>query len=401
MEIDTPFYGRTRELTTFQRFLDKHTASLLILKGRRRIGKSRLLKEFAKSFDRAYFFSGLAPTKKTTAQSQRDEFARQLQRNFGMPPVKTDDWGDLLWFVAKEVSSGQVLLVLDEINWMGSLDDTFLTKLKNAWDLYFENNPNLILAVCGSLSAWIEKNIMSSTGFMGRYSYDMTLAELPLFVCNEFWKDKPISNYEKFKLLAVTGGIPRYLEFINPNLTAEENIQQMAFEKGSVLFLEFDKMFSDLFTSRKKLYKEIAQALSEGTKSQSEIAKKLNIALSGNLSDYLDDLVKSGIIARDFTWNLASGKESKLSVYRLSDNYSRFYLKYIEPNKHRIISGNYEETSLSSLPNWYTFLGYQFENLVLNNRLFLKKLLNIKSAEILYDNPYFQKENDKATGVSN
>jgi len=118
MEIDTPFYGRTRELTTFQRFLDKHTASLLILKGRRRIGKSRLLKEFAKSFDRAYFFSGLAPTKKTTAQSQRDEFARQLQRNFGMPPVKTDDWGDLLWFVAKEVSSGQVLLVLDEINWM-------------------------------------------------------------------------------------------------------------------------------------------------------------------------------------------------------------------------------------------------------------------------------------------
>lgn len=88
MEIETPFYGRTLELATLQRFLDKNTASLLILKGRRRIGKSRLLKEFAKAFKKAYFFSGLAPTDKTTAQTQRDEFARQLQRVFGMPPLK-------------------------------------------------------------------------------------------------------------------------------------------------------------------------------------------------------------------------------------------------------------------------------------------------------------------------
>lgn len=275
---------------------------------------------------------------------------------------------------------------------MGSLDDTFLAKLKNAWDLYFENNPNLVLAVCGSLSAWIEENIMSSTGFMGRYSYDMTLEELPLYVCNEFWKDKLISNYEKFKILAVTGGIPRYLEFINPNLTAEENIRQMAFEKGSVLFLEFDKMFSDLFTNRKKIYKEIVEALSEGSKTPAQIAEKSNIAISGNLSEYLDELNKSGIISRDFTWSLVSGKESKLSVYRLSDNYSRFYLKYIEPNKNRIISGNYEEVSLSTLPNWNAILGYQFENIVLNNRNYLKRILNIKNEEIIYDNPYFQKK---------
>lgn len=391
MDIQTPFYGRRRELATLKRFLTKKSASMIILKGRRRIGKSRLIKEFAKSFERVYTFSGLAPTKKTTAQSQRDEFARQLQRVFGIPPIKADDWGDLFWFVGDKIKEGPVLLVLDEINWMGHLDENFLPQLKNAWDLYFESNPKLTLVLCGSLSAWIENNIMSSTGFMGRYSYDMTLRELPLHICDEFWRGKAVSDYEKFKLLAICGGVPRYLEFIDPNITAEENILHMGFEDGSILFVEFDKIFSDLFSKRSELYKRIVESLITGQKTRDEVADYLNIVRSGNLSEYLSDLVKSGIIARDYTWSIITGNESKLSRYRLSDNYSRFYLKYIEPNKNKILAGNYEEVSLSLLPDWHTTLGLQFENLVLNNRRMLKRLLKIRGEEIVYDNPYFQR----------
>ncbi len=388
----TAFYGREHELGILERFLNKGSATLLVIKGRRRIGKSRLLKEFAKNFGRAYFFSGLPPTSKTTAQSQREEFARQLQRASGLPPVKADDWGDLLWFLAETVKSGKALVVLDEINWMGSSDPDFLGKLKNAWDLYFSNNPKLILVICGSLSVWIEENILASTGFMGRYGLDLTLEELPLDVCNQFWKGLPTSAYEKFIVLSITGGIPRYLEFVDPKLTAERNIQHMCFDEGSFMLSEFEKIFSDLFSARKRTYKNIVEVLATGAKTQGEIITALEVAKSGEISEYLDNLVKSRIISRDFTWNIENKKQSSLSVYRLSDNYSRFYLNYIQPNSTKISAGNYRDISLVSLPGWNTILGLQFENMVLNNRDRIKRILGIKNEEIVNDNPYFQKK---------
>src|SRR3990167_5897184 len=118
--------------------------------------------------------------------------------------------------------------------------------------MYFKKNQSLILILCGSASAWIEKNILSSTGFVGRISYRLTLEELSLSESNQFWTGKSahISAYEKLKILSVTGGIPRYLEEIKPQLSAEENIKQMCFVKGGPLVNEFDEIFSDIFSKR-------------------------------------------------------------------------------------------------------------------------------------------------------
>jgi hypothetical protein len=112
-----------------------------------------------------------------------------------------------------------------------------LGKLKTAWDMYFSKNPQLILALCGSISSWIEENILSSTGFVGRIAIDFVLDELLLDVCNAFWhpKEERITAYEKFKLLSVTGGVPLYLERIKPNLPAEQNIRDLCFTKGGLL----------------------------------------------------------------------------------------------------------------------------------------------------------------------
>lgn len=106
---------------------------------------------------------------------------------------------------------------------MGDQDPDFLGKIKNAWDQKFKTNPELIFVICGSASARIEKNILSSTGFLGRVSYTLTLEELPLIDCNRFCgnSSKNISSFEKLKLLAVTGGIPKYLEKIDPASSAE------------------------------------------------------------------------------------------------------------------------------------------------------------------------------------
>ena len=177
----TPFYGREHELQRLQELAGKKTASLVIIKGRRRIGKSRLATELARRLPGygALSFQGLPPTAHVTAGQEREDFAQQINRQLGIPAPRADDWNTLLWSLADRTRSGRHLIVLDEINWLGSKDPTFLGKLKNAWDAEFSQNPHLILILSGSLSGWIERNILHHTGFLGRVSLDFTLPELP------------------------------------------------------------------------------------------------------------------------------------------------------------------------------------------------------------------------------
>lgn len=390
----TPFYGREEELGRLTELLKKKTSSLIVVKGRRRIGKSRLILEFSLSQGlKTYIFTGLPPTKETTTQMQRDYFAQQMEQLLGIKGIKTDDWANIFWYLSQSTQSGQVLLVLDEINWMGSFDPTFLGKLKSAWDLQFKNNPKLLMILSGSMSSWIDENILSSAGFLGRTSLELTLDELPLAICNLFWRNKSISFYEKFKILSVTGGVPRYLEEINPDLSAEENIYRLGFCKGGLFVEEFDRIFSDLFSKRSLRYKQIVKYLIKGSATLKTICSAIKLEKGGTMSQYLDDLVETGYVVKDRAWIIKNGKESNLCKFRLKDNYLRFYLKYIEPLRSQI-----EKNRKVKLPAWTSIMGLQFENLVLNNFDSLQTLLKIDPAEVIYDNPYFQRPNQSQAG---
>jgi uncharacterized protein len=396
------FIGREEELEILGSLLKKKSASLVVVKGRRRIGKSRLIEEFAKrhSFDAFYVLSGVPLTKKTTEQSQRDEFANQLSIQTGLPEVKADNWNKLFLLLFEKVKFGRIVLLLDEISWMGSKDPDFLGKLKNAWDLYFKKNDQLIIVLCGSVSAWIEKNILSSTGFVGRISLDLTVKELPLCASDKFWGKQAgqVSAYEKLKVLGVTGGIPLYLEHIDKTISAEENIKNLCFTPHGVLFDEFEKLFSDLFSQRSEKYKKILRYLANKSASQEDICKHLGLKRSGDVGEYLDELQESGFIFRDYTWNIKDVEISTLSLYRVCDNYTRFYLRYILPNRIGIEHGKFNKVSISNLPNWNTIMGLQFENLVLNNRQLLWHFLGITPEEIICDNPYFQRKTARYAG---
>lgn len=399
----TRFIGREKELSTLKHLFNIQVANLIIIKGRRRIGKSRLLEEFSKDFPVVYTFSGLPPSKEqneVTAQAERDEFARQFAKQTENKHCEKDDWGNLFWSVAELCKQGRVLIILDEISWMGSKDPNFLGKLKIAWDLYFKKNDELILAICGSASAWIDKNILSSTGFFGRESLNLTLEELPISECIKFWgqEQERYSAYEKLKILSVTGGIPRYLEQLDIKLSAEQNIHRLCFNKTGILFCEFEKIFSDLFYPKNQLYKNILVCLSDGTSNQIAICKKTRLQQGGDISEYLDDLIKSGFVSRDYTWHIENSKVSKLSQYRLKDNYSRFYLKYILPNREKIESGGMQEISLANFPGWHSILGLQIENLILSNRNIIKDALKINLNDIVCDNPFFQRKTNKVEG---
>lgn len=398
------FIGRERELDRLNGLLKRNLASFVVIKGRRRIGKSRLIEQFAKKApEKVKFisFSGLAPSKNITAQVQRDEFARQLARAFQIPTPYSSDWGDLFWHLAYQTQQGRFIILIDEISWMGMKAPAFLGQLKIAWDERFSKNPQLVLIVCGSVSSWIEKNILSSTGFVGRIDLVLNLEELRLPECNEFWgkQGKTISAYEKFKVLSVTGGVPRYLENINPSIMADELIRQLCFVPHGSLVREFDEIFHDLFTRKSETYRNILGCLVDRPNAQlDDIFKTLGIKKSGMVVEYLDDLSQAGFVRRSHTWNLLDGQQSKLRQYSISDNYVRFYLKYIEPNKNRIQNGAFEDRSLVSFIGWESIMGYQFENLVIKNRSLLQKALKIHPAEIVNDGPYFQKQTQRKAG---
>lgn len=385
----TKFIGRREELEELKRLLKKRTSSLVVIRGRRRIGKSRLAEEFAKEFPKTYFFTGIPPEDYVTAAMQRDEFARQMRQQ-GFPNLKSDDWGDLFYALSQECKSGKLLVVLDEITWMGSKDPTFLGKIKTAWDMNFKQNPELIMILSGSNSTWIKKNILQGTGFFGRVSLRILLKELPLSECNHFFGPHKnlVSAYEKFKIFSVTGGIPRYLEEVQTGFSAEENIRSLVFRPGGLLFNEFNEIFSDLFLHNSPKYKDLVRCLVDGPKTLQEIAVMLKRERGGDLSEYLEDLCESGFIQRDNSWNFKAQKSSRVFQFRLRDNYLRFYLKYVEKNREKI-----ENQEIKQLPSaWYSIMGLQFENLVLNNRLQIFRLLNIPLDEVIIANPYLQKK---------
>lgn len=393
------FIGRQYELNRLKKLTNHKHASMVLVKGRRRIGKSRLLEVFGEQFDHCYIFSGLPPEEGIGAAEQRTEFARQLEAAFDLRGLKSDEWGDLLWNLTVQTQKKKTLIILDEISWMAEGDVTFLPKLKVAWDTGLKKNPNLVLALCSSISMWVERNIISSTGFLGRNSLTINLRELSLKESIAFLNSGAnISAKEKLILLAVTGGVPRYLEECHPNEPAIHNIRDLCFTPEGVLFNEFETLFSDLFQKDNEIYKKIANTLINGQREAKAIYNAIRLEGSGKDYYYLENLEKAGFISRDYTWQLKNGKMSKLSQYRLSDNYTRFYLKYILPNQHKIKEGDFKNMSLASLPGWSTIMGLQLENLVLNNRDLIKTALELNPDDIVCSNPYFQRKTLRQAG---
>lgn len=394
------FIGRSAEIKLLSDLLAKKTSSLVVIKGRRRIGKSRLIEEFAKNMT-FYRFSGLAPIDGIDAQAQRNEFALQLSRQTNIPELKIDDWTKLFNLLADKCTKGRIVILFDEITWMAHEDPTFLSKLKNAWDLYFKQNPKLMLILCGSVSAWIEKNIVSSTGYFGRISLDLTLEELPLKDCNQLLETLGFrrSATEKLTILSLTGGVPWYIEQVNPKYSALDNIKELCFRQNSILSTEYKNIFHDLFGKRSLIYQKITTLLATSDLSYDDIACKLDYAKSSALSDYLEELILSGYIDCFNSWSLKTGESSvKLKKYRLTDNFLRFYFRYMQNKLNLIRAGNYANVNPANLAGWQTMLGLQFENLVLQNRELIHLALSIKPEDIITNGPYFQQKNARQKG---
>ena len=386
------FVGRDYEIQQFRRIAKLSKSSLVVCRGRRRIGKSTLIEHYAEEFPKFYEFQGLAPWEKLTNSDQLANFSSQLADQLDLPLLQLRSWHEAFVLLGRYTEQQHALILLDEISWMASEDRSFVGQLKIAWDTVFKKNSRLMLVLCGSVSSWIDKNILNSADFMGRVSLTIDLRELALSDCNKFWGTvaKNVSSLEKFRILSVMGGVPRYLEEVDYSVSAEANITELCFRRGGILFTEFDKIFNDIFQRRSGIYRKIVSTLADGSQNFSDICATLKIDPNGAITGYLVDLVSSGFIQRDYVYSPKTGKRKKQSKYRLKDNYLRFFLKYIEPVKESVNSGIYEEQGVIPIQSFEGILGLQFENLVLNNLPQVLKLLQINSSQVRSASPYFQ-----------
>ncbi|MBN1675614.1 MAG: ATPase [Kiritimatiellae bacterium] len=387
------FVGREHEMELLSGLWRKAGPSLVICRGRRRIGKSTLIQQFARTAERFLDLQGLAPEKTDNAAQMR-AVIRQLADQANVPMVNCDDWQQVFGLMDMAIREGEkTVLLLDEISWMAAHDAHFAAKLKVAWDTKFRRHQRLVVVLCGSVTSWIDNHILNNTGFVGRVSLDLLPQELPLHHCAAFWRRKRerVSSMEKLKVLSVTGGVPKYLEEIRPDLSAEENIRRMCFLPEGLLFHEFSHIFGSIFDRRAPTYKTIVGALVDGALSLSEIGERIGWARSGTLSRYLDDLMQSGFLAREHGYSPRTTRQLKATRFRLKDNYLRFYLKFVEPMRERIASGLLVRTPLDSFLNWDTIIGLQFENLVLNNLPALLDRMGIAAASVLAASPYWQR----------
>ena len=387
------FYGREDDLGALDRLWRKPVSSLVTCRGRRRIGKSTLIEEFARrSHARFLELEGLPPQPHQTNGDQLNHFAEQLREQSAWRGPCPESWYEAMLALSSVIGEERTVVLLDEISWMGAHDDSFPGILKTAWDRHFKKHQHLVFVLCGSVSTWIQENILNSTGFVGRATLNLVVGELPLRDCLKFWRGaaERTSIREVVDVLSVTGGVPRYLEELDPSLSAVENIQNMCFSPNALLRDDFSKIFSSVFGQNAVVKRRILSALAKSPMTVSELADAVDMERCGVLSRHLEQLSVAGFIVADRGLNPLTQKPAKIIRYRLKDNYARFYLKYIEPNAEMIDRDAFRCLSLDAMRGWDSMMGYQFETLVTNNIPSLLPHLGLERALLLSAAPFRQ-----------
>ena len=389
------FVGRERDLKDLEALWGRDHGVLVTCRGRRRIGKSTLIEEFAaRSADRFICIEGLPPRKGMTDAAQRRRFCEKVAEYSGHEMVPAQTWSLAFTQLDELLSFGRkTVVLLDEISWLGGYNADFAGYLKEAWDRRFRKHSNLVFVLCGSVSAWIAENILDSTGFVGRDSLDIELKELPPFQCQQMLgpAGERMSTREKVDLLSVTGGVPKYLEDVRPELSVDENVRRMCFMPRGLLFREFDETFNGVFGRRAKTRGRILKMLMAGPQSAAELAEIEGKTPNGSYARALKDLRMAGYVAGDGGLNPCTGEPLREERFRISDNYTRFYLHYIEPRRQMVEKDLFEFSSLEQLKGLDVMLGLQFENLVLGNLQMLFPMLGLESSLVLSAAPYCQR----------
>lgn len=367
--------GRQKEIKQLDRLTKSSKSEFLAVYGRRRVGKTFLIREyFNYTFD--FQLTGLA---NANMLQQLTNFQVGLQRQAGFEIMETpENWFSAFQLLIDYLESidapRQKVIFLDELPWMDTPRSDFLMSLEHFWNTWATNRKDILLITCGSAAAWMINELINNHGGLHNrvtermkvYPFNLQETELMLKA-----QDSVLDRYQILQLYMVMGGIPFYLDQIDPYKSAAQNIEALCFRKGALLVLEFQNLFNSLFKNAAP-YERIIIALASKSSgmNRKEISQAAAIPSGGNLSKKLDALEESGFVTRYTPFQ----KKAKETVYRLSDFYSRFYLKFIRDNTN-FDAGIW--TNAIDHPAQRAWSGYAFEQVCLAHTQQIKNALQI------------------------
>ncbi|MBK6340406.1 MAG: AAA family ATPase [Bacteroidetes bacterium] len=367
--------GRQTELEIFDRILKTNGANFIAVTGRRRVGKTFLIKHgFASNM--FFYFTG---KKEASNQEQLERFSRTLENHYIVPflaetPKNWDIAFDQLkaFLLHKKTKKKQVIF-LDEVPWIATAKSGFLSALDHFWNAWAVDR-NIVLVVCGSAASWITKNIINNRGGLhNRITHHIKLKPFTLGETESFLKRKKIQlpKYDIIQLYMVMGGIPFYLNEIIRGDTAIIAIDRICFGEQGLLKHEFNNLYKALFDNYEG-YEIIVKVLATKWKglTRQEIIEISGYTNGGGLTRILNDLEEASFIMSYQPF----GKIERNTIYRLIDEYSLFYLSFIAKSRSAL-SGTW--ANLSQSQKYKVWAGYAFECLCIKHLDRIKNALGI------------------------
>jgi len=366
--------GREKEIKQLDKVTSSRKSEFVALYGRRRVGKTFLVREYFKyQFD--FQLTGLA---NATTKQQLTNFHVSLQRQTEVSFDKMpDNWFEafqrLIDHLEAIEENRKKVVFLDELPWLDTRRSDFMMALEHFWNSWATSRKNILLIACGSAASWMINQLINNHGGLHNrvteriQIYPFNLRETELMLKS---RQNVLDRYQILQLYMVMGGIPYYLDAISPEKSAAQNIEEMCFRKGALLATEFKNLFASLFKNP-DLYESIILALATKAKgmTRKELSKATGMKTGGSMTKRLNELEESGFISPYRLFN-----KPKSILYRLSDFYSLFYLKFIKDNT------NYDEgiwINAIDNPSQRAWAGYAFEQICLAHVPQIKKALGI------------------------
>lgn len=362
-----------------QSLLKNEQAYMLALIGRRRVGKTYLIREVYKKHI-VFEMTGL---KDASFDQQLTNFSLQFNRYFEPEETLQQPSGWLEAFhalteqLAKLSTKGKKVIFFDELPWIASKRSGFTEALAHWWNNW-ASKQSIVVVVCGSAAAWMLEHIVNAKGGLhNRISHLLQLEPFTLGETKEFFESRNVrlSPYQTVQLYMATGGIPHYLEQVEPGKSAAQNIQAMCFNRTGLLHNEFENLYAALFSNASN-HIQVIRALASKTKGldRQEILEKTKFTDGGWFSQLLAELEASGFIQ---AFQPLENKKKDI-IYRLTDEYSLFYLHFIEGT--RDTDGDYW-MSLQQTQEYKIWCGYAFENVCMKHVGAIKKALGISGVQ--------------------
>ncbi len=368
--------GRHDAISILDKAFEEKKASLIAVFGRRRIGKTYLIKNYMQPY-MSLHYSGIHDV---DVEIQLAEFTKALsiQLNNKIPLSVPADWFAafelLISLLQKRMRNKKIVIFLDEFPWMQTAKSNFLAAFENFWNMYASTKPNIMVILCGSAASWMIKHVVHNKGGLhNRITHKIALQPFSLYETALFLKSRNINlnHYQIIQLYMIMGGVPLYLEQVTAGQSTAQIIEAACFNKSGFLYNEFNDLYQALFDKAERHIK-VVKALANKPQglNRNEIIKTCKLQSGGSTTSLLEELSAGGFI----TAYIPFGKKIKDAIYKITDEYSLFYVKFMEPNRLGVKN---TWLKLSDTPAYKSWSGLSFESLCIKHLVALEKALGI------------------------